>query len=128
MDDSDLRNEVKNLTDLYSQNQRLITSRDESIKEKEEKIKLLESEISKHFNNEIPFIQISEEAQINYTGLAGISYANEISTNFKQIDTIAVFKTSWYDSIPNKDLQEIQLKKWLKTRLKLDTLVVTKNQ
>ena len=128
VDHSDLRNEVKNLTDLYSQNQRLITSRDESIKEKEEKIKLLESEISKHFENEIPFIQISEEAQINYTGLAGISYASEISTNFKRIDTIAVFKTSWYDSIPNKEQQEIQLKKWLKTRLKLDTLVVTKNQ
>ncbi|MFD1294548.1 DUF389 domain-containing protein [Lutibacter holmesii] len=128
VDDSDLRNEVKNLTDLYSQNQRLITSRDETIKEKEEKIKLLESEISKYFDNEIPFIQISEEAQINYTGLAGISFAKEISTNFKKIDTIAVFKTTWYDSIPNKEQQEIQLKKWLKTRLKLDTLIVTKNQ
>lgn len=127
MDDTDLRNDVKNLTDLYTQNQRIITSRDESIKEKEEKIKLLETEITKYFANKIPFIQISEEAQINYTGLSAISYAKEISTNFKHVDTIHVFKTSWYDTIPQTDLQKTQLTKWLKTRLSLDTLIVTKN-
>lgn len=126
-DDSDLRHEVKNLTELYTQNQKIISSRDESIKEKEDKIKLLESEISKYFDNQIPFIQISEEAQINYTGLAELSYSKQITTNFKSVDTINVFNTKWYDSVPNTANQELQLKKWLKMRLKLDTLVVIKN-
>lgn len=126
-DDSDLRHEVKTLTDLYSNNQRIISSRDESIKEKEEKIKLLETEITKYLNNVIPFIQISKEAQINYSGLAEISYSKQISTNFKSVDTINVFNTKWYDSVPNTNLQKAQLEKWLKTRLTLDTLVVIKN-
>ena len=47
--------------------------------------------------------------------------------NFKTIDTISAFNTKWYDSIPNNKIQELQLKKWLKTRLELDTLVVTRN-
>jgi len=127
-DDSDLRNQVKTLTDLYTENQKIISSRDESIKNKEDKIKLLESEISKYITNQIPFLQISKEAQINYTGLAEISYSKQITTNFKRVDTINVFNTKWYDSIPNTSTQEIQLQKWLKTRLNIDTLLVTKNQ
>jgi len=126
VDDSDLRSEVKNLTDLYVQNQKIISSRDESIKEKEDKIKLLESELSKYYDSQIPFIQISKEAQINYTGLSQLSYAKLINTNFNAVDTITVFNAKWYDSIPNVHQQEIQLKKWLKTRLNLDTLIVNK--
>jgi len=127
-DDSDLRHDVKNLTDLYTQNQKIIYSRDESIKEQEEKIQLLESELLKFYDTKIPFEEISSEAQINYTGLAELSYANVISTNFKKIDTITVFNTKWYDSIMNTEQQEVQLKKWLQIRLKLDSLVVTRNQ
>jgi len=127
IDDSDIRNKVKNLTDLYALNQEIISSRDESIKEKEDKIKLLESEISKYYKEQIPFIQVSQEAQVLFNGLAQIGYAKFVTTNFKTSDTLSVFDTKWYDSIPNTNLQEIQLKKWLKTRLKLDTLVVTKN-
>jgi uncharacterized hydrophobic protein (TIGR00271 family) len=124
IDDSDLRNEVKNLTDLYVQNQKIISSRDESIKEKEDKIKLLESELSKYYDSQIPFIQISKEAQINYNGLAQLSYAKLINTNFNAVDTLTVFNAKWYDSIPNTSEQKILLKKWLKTRLNLDTLIV----
>ena len=127
-DDSDLRHEVKNLTDLYVQNQKIISSRDESLKEKDDKIKLLETELSKFFNDQIPFVQISEEAKINYNGLKGLSYSNVISTNFKTIDTITVFNSKWYDSVPNTNQQEVLLKKWLKKRLNLDTLVVTRSQ
>lgn len=127
IDDSDIRNKVKNLTDLYALNQEIISSRDESIKEKEDKIKLLETEISKYYKEQIPFTQVSKEAQVLFNGLAQIGYAKFVTTNFKTSDTLSVFDTKWHDSIPNTNLQEIQLKKWLKTRLKLDTLVVTKN-
>jgi len=127
IDDSDIRNKVKNLTDLYALNQEIISSRDESIKEKEDKIKLLESEISKYYKEQIPFTQVSKEAQVLFNGLAQIGYAKFVTTNFKTSDTLSVFDTKWHDSIPNTNLQEIQLKKWLKTRLNLDSLVVTKN-
>ena len=126
VDDSDLRFEVKNLSDLYIQNQKIISSRDESIKEKEDRIKLLESELSKYYDTQIPFIQISKEAQSNYNGLSSLSYAKMVYTNFNTTDTITVFNAKWYDSVPNTSQQEILLKNWLKIRLKLDTLVVKK--
>ena len=119
-DDSDLRNEVKNLTDLYAQNQKIISSRDESIKQKEERIQFLESELKKH--NEVDFVQISREARINYSGLETLSYAKQIKTNFNSVDTLHVFTAQWYDSVPNNLEQEKMLKAWLKTRLLLDTL------
>lgn len=122
-DDSDIRNDVQNLRDLYAQNQKIISTRDESIKQKEEKIKLLEATLSKHYAKEIPFVQLSKEAKINYDALAGLSYANRIHNNFKTVDTIKVFRALWHDSIPHAD-QELKLKKWLKQRLKLDTLIV----
>jgi len=123
-DDSDLRNEVKNLSDLYIQNHKIIASRDENIKEKEAKIKLLETELTNYYNHQIPFLQISKEAKINYNGLSHLSYAKLIQTNFNKIDTITTFQTQWYDSIANTNQQKMQLKNWLKVRLKLDTLVV----
>ena len=127
LDDSDIRHEVKNLSELYMQNQKIISSRDESIKEKEDKIKLLETELSKFYASQIPFAQISKEAQINYSGLKQLSYAKQVSTNFKTVDTIAVFNAEWDKSVPKKDLKKEQLKKWLKTRLNLDTLIVNQN-
>ena len=124
LDDSDLRNDVKNLTDLYAQNQKIISSRDETVKEKENKIELLSKQLSKYTSSEIPFIQISQEAQINYNGLKELSYGKIVKTNFNSVDTITVFNTVWYDTISNTKDQSILLKKWLKTRLNLDTLIV----
>jgi len=124
IDDSDLRHEVENLSDLYAQNQKIISSRDESIKEKEDKIKLLESELSKFYNYQIPFNQISQEAKINYNGLKQLSYGNIIKTNFKTTDTIIVFNSVWFDSIPNSVKQKILLNKWLKTRLNNNNIEV----
>lgn len=124
VDDSGIRNDVKNLTDLYEQNQKIISSRDESLKEKEDKIKLLETELGKFYKSQIPFIQISNEAKINYSGLKQLSYSRLYKTNFKTIDTLTVFNAEWDDAVTNKTQEEIRLKKWLKTRLNLDTLVV----
>ncbi|MGV8947535.1 MAG: DUF389 domain-containing protein [Lutibacter sp.] len=125
--DSDLIQEVENLTELYRKNQKLISTRDESLKEKEDKIKLLETELSKFYASQIPFVQISKEAQINYNGLMKLSYAKHYKTDFKKMDTINVFNAVWDKSVPKKDLKKDQLKKWLKTRLNLDTLVVNQN-
>jgi uncharacterized hydrophobic protein (TIGR00271 family) len=126
-DDSDLRHEVQNLSDLYVQNQKIISSRDETVKEKEDKIKLLTEQLSKYEKSEIPFIQLSKEAQINYNGLLHLSYAKLVHTNFNTIDTITVFNAKWNDTIPNVNNQQLLLKKWLKTRLNLDTLQLNNN-
>ena len=127
VDDSDLRHEVKNLSDLYIQNQKIISSRDETVKEKEEKIKLLSEQLHKYESNQIPFVQISKEAQINYNGLSKLSYARLIETNFNSVDTIMAFNAKWYDSVPNVSNQKLLLNKWLKTRLNLDTLLLNNN-
>lgn len=123
-DVSDLRQEVENLTDLYQKNQQIISSRDESIAAKEEQIKLLENELNKFYNAQIPFLQVSQEARINYSGLKNISYAKVVNTDFNSLDTITVFRTHWFDSIPESAQQQVLLEKWLKTRLELDTLVI----
>ncbi|MDP3313028.1 hypothetical protein [Lutibacter sp.] len=123
-DDSDLRHDVKNLTELYMQNQQIISSRDESLREKEAKIELLETELSKFYNTQIPFKQISQEAQINYSDLKQLSYAKMIKTNFKTVDTITIFNAEWDATTLNKANQEKLLKKWLKIRLNLDSLVL----
>ena len=123
-DVSDLRQEVENLTDLYQKNQQIISSRDESIAAKEEQIKLLETELNKFYNAQIPFLQVSQEARINYSGLKDISYAKVVHTDFNTLDTITVFRTQWFDSIPESAQQQILLEKRLKTRLEIDTLVI----
>ena len=123
-DDSDIRAELQNLTDLYTRNQQIISSRDKKIKQSDDRIKLLGTELSKYYK--VPFSNIIQEARINYTGLKTLSYANVISTNFKSTDTLSVFTVSWYDSIPNNNEQEQKLKLWLKTRLSLDTIKVVR--
>lgn len=122
IDDSEMIKEVQELRATYANQLEFINNRDATIKDKDLLIADLKSRLK-----EFPFVQISEEAKINYKGLQSISYANKISTDFNQIDTIAVFTTQWYDSVPktNEEFDKLQL--WLKTRLNLDTLVVVKD-
>lgn len=126
-DDSEIRQQVEDLRDLYSQNQKIITSRDESIKEKDEKIRLLEQQLSRLSENSIPLYQVGEEAQVLFSALEELSYSDRIRTNFKALDTVRIFQFNWYDSIPRKTVreQDPRLRSWLKTRLQLDTLRVS---
>ncbi|NNC69623.1 MAG: DUF389 domain-containing protein, partial [Flavobacteriaceae bacterium] len=126
-DDSEIRQQVQDLRDLYSQNQKIITSRDESIKEKDEKIRLLEQQLTRITENSVPLYRVGEEAQVLFSALKELSYSDRIRTNFKSIDTIRVFEFDWYDSIPRKTVreQDPKLRNWLKTRLQLDTLRVS---
>ena len=66
-------------------------------------------------------------AWLKNDGTYGFSTKNVIKTNFTSIDTIPVFHLQWQDSIPNRPLQEQQLKRWLQMRLELDTLQVWSN-
>ncbi len=128
-DDSKMISEVQNLREEFAKNQKLIEGRDASLRTKEDRIRFLEKEMRKLFRNRIPFLKISEEAQINYEGLKEISYSDVIKTNFKKVDTITAFSVKWFDSIPEETitLQEKKLYQWLKTRLELDTIRLTRN-
>ena len=123
-DDSEIREQVQDLQDLYSQNQKIINSRDESIKEKEEKIRLLENQLTNISKKSIPFAQVGNEAKVIAASLEELSYSDVIKTDFKRIDTVRIFHFKWYDSIPIKVVrkEEPVLKKWLQPRLQLDTL------
>jgi len=127
-EDADMRNDLNDLKNLYTQNQVIIGSRDESIKQKETKISDLENKLNKLKSNEIPFNQISKEAKINYSNLMELSYYKKIKTNFLRLDTLVVFEAKWKDSLPKKTInkESKKLELWLKTRLKLDTLQLVK--
>jgi uncharacterized hydrophobic protein (TIGR00271 family) len=126
MDDSKIIKEVQELRATYADQLKFISQKDETINDKEATIQKLKEDLQILYSNFIPFQQISKEAKINYTGLQSISYANKITTDFSEIDTIAVFTTQWYDSVPHTDKQYQKIKLWLKTRLNLDTLEVIK--
>ena len=123
-DNTDLRAELKSLSDLYVQNQKIITSRDEDIKSKEVRIRLLEDELSRFYGNQVPFDEISKEAKINYGEMEEMSYYKQVKTDFNTMDSLTVFSVKWKDKVVKKTVnkQEQKLKMWLKVRLKLDTL------
>ena len=95
-----------------------------------EKIIFLEKkvrELSKLEKNYIAFNELKDEIKINYETIEQFSYANLITSNFKKTDTVPVFSVKWLKSktkeVDRKKDKE-KLEKWLKLKLKLDTLVV----
>ena len=119
-----LTDEVKSgiLEDLYVRSEKLIQNKDE-------RIRFLEDEISFMAMRNVPFKTLSEEIHINYDGVESFSYANRVATDYKKIDTIPVFDLKWKKVIPVKTRQANNEKiyKWLKMKMKLDTLEVTGN-
>jgi uncharacterized hydrophobic protein (TIGR00271 family) len=107
------------LEDLYVKNEQLIQNKDE-------RIRFLEDEIAFMKVRNVPFKQLSEELKINYETLESFGYANRISTNFEKTDTIPVVNLSWKRNVPlsqrKKDAEKIE--KWLKLKMKVDTLVI----
>ena len=75
---------------------------------------------------QIPFVSISKEVEINYEDLSQISYADKIISNFNSIDTLPEISLVWKADLPKEKqlAQEAKLRKWLTYKLKLDTLVV----
>lgn len=111
------------LEDLYSRNEQLIQNKDE-------RIRFLEDQISFIKIQNIPFKSLSQEIQINYDNLESFSYSNRISTDYKKIDTIPVFDLKWEKGVALKERQanNAKIHKWLKMKMKLDTLEVRELQ
>ncbi|MGJ5643460.1 DUF389 domain-containing protein [Formosa sp. S-31] len=96
-----------------------------------QKISFLESKLAQLQYLEkktIPFEEVMKEVHINYKNLDQFSYSPVITSNFEKTDTVPVFAVRWKKDAKLKK-SEIQdqketLEKWLKYKLKLDTLVV----
>jgi len=107
------------LEDLYVKNQELIENKDA-------KIALLENEISKYQGEDFSFKDVSREAKINYDGLKELGYSNLVTTNFEKTDTIPTFNLTWKKGLSANEIsaEKERFGKWIKVRLKLDTLKV----
>lgn len=118
--------------DKFNYVNELYESKKAELLTKDEKIKLLEndlSKLSKLANSQIPFQDISAEAKTNYENLAALSYSYTIRTDFKKLDTIPVFEVNWKTEA-DKDQNEVDIKKltgWLKLRLKNNKIQVREN-
>jgi len=119
-------NNLEYMEELRTRDSLDLMSQQQKITFLERKVK----QLSKLERNYIPFKTITEEVKINYESLEQLSYSKVINSNFKKLDTVDVFLVKWNDSLINKEAQlkqEVKLREWLKLRLKLDTLIVKKN-
>ncbi|VAW17147.1 Integral membrane protein [hydrothermal vent metagenome] len=94
---------------------------------KDEKIRLLETELirlRKSAGKQIPFQDISAEARVNYDNLVSLGFAHYIKTDFKKIDTIPVFEVTWKRDAKmfKTEADTKKLLNWLKLRLKDSTI------
>ncbi|NHF60971.1 DUF389 domain-containing protein [Flavobacteriaceae bacterium TP-CH-4] len=112
--------QFKYATELYESQKSILVGKDE-------KIQLLESELNRLKRLEakqIPFLDISSEAKANYANLVSLGYDNAVRTDFKKVDTIAIFEVRWKRGLTERQMTNDNKKilEWLKVRLK-DTTV-----
>lgn len=117
-----LSKEVKSgiIEDLYRRNEELI-------KNKDEKIKLLEDQLSLSGAGSLPFNSIKQEIKIQYANVEQMSFGKNITTDFNNTqDTIPTFLIRWNNSISEteKRTQRAALENWLKVRLNDDKVKV----
>ncbi|MCK0156165.1 DUF389 domain-containing protein [Cellulophaga sp. F20128] len=112
----------------------LYESKKAELLSKDERISFLEtalSDMSKRSLKQIPFIEISDEAKVNYEDLQEIDFSYTLKNNFKKIDTVPVFDIIWKDvKKVNKEKLAADTQKlaaWLKLRLKDDKIEVRSN-
>jgi uncharacterized hydrophobic protein (TIGR00271 family) len=107
--------------------QELYESKKAELLNKDEKIRLLEAEVTnldQLRKGQIPFKDISEEAKANYQNLASLGYAREITTDFTTLDTLSIFEVEWKEGTTKeqKVTDADRLADWLKIRIKDTTL------
>lgn len=99
-----------------------------------ERITYLEDKVntlSRYEALHIPFEDLTKELKINYENVERISYATVITSNFEKMDTIVEFTVKWNprstnEATINKD--QDKLKRWLKQKYSLDTLLIRRER
>jgi len=119
MNTSAISDKIKALEQSLSQNNKFLLTKEESIKEKEAKIMALKQELLHINSTKIPFLEISQDLKNLFPKLKGVSFTNEIYTNFDALDTIPKIKLIWKDSLASeiRNDNETRIKNWLKDKV-----------
>lgn len=116
------KDENQYVKELYDTNKRQLIS-------SQNKVKLLQDEVGKlvkYSNEATKFQQISKEIGVNYENVASVSFANELVSNFKTIDTVPVFRIRWKNTVSGtaKKSEMEKLTNWLSVRLENKKIIV----
>ena len=125
-DDSRLREDIDQIKGLYMDSNRMLISRDETIKEKEIRISKLEKDLRRYYDNEALFDRVVKEIGINYNGLKKVSFAQELVSDFEKIDTANIISVKWKPLVGKKQRRqdEKKLKEWMEARLNLKNIEI----
>lgn len=107
------------IEDLYRKNEELV-------KNKDERIGLLESELTKYKNTELIQSDVCKEVEIQYPQIEACAFNTMLihSKNAK-VDTVMMFYLDSRKVIPKTELNKMAT--WLKVRLKTDKLRIVQN-
>lgn len=108
------------IEDIYKKNEEIIYSKDQQIK-------FLENQIIELKKDTIPLQNITKEIMIHFPKITKFGYGKTIESSAEnEMDTIFSFLVKWngYAWKAERNQQREILEKWLKVRLKLDTLRV----
>lgn len=116
-------NQLKYVEELYQSQKSELLSKDEKIQVLESKLE----QLNKLNAKQIPFQDISKEAQTNYENLEYLAFSNAIRTDFKKLDTVSVFEAKWKRDAKRVEVvkEAKKLHSWLKIRLKDSTILLT---
>ena len=125
-DNTGIQQDIEQMKELYVNNLNMLSSRDETIKEKDLRISELEKDLLRYSTSEIRFDQVTEEVGIIYKNISEISFAREFRSDFEKLDTLNIVTVKWKAGISRKNRkeQEKSLQEWLSKRLKLKSLEV----
>lgn len=125
-DNSRIREDIDQIKTLYLDSYKMVISRDETIKEKDIRIRELESQLRRYYDEQVMFDRVVKEIEINYSDLRQVSFAREFRSNFKKIDTVNILSVKWKVKVKRRDQnrQEKKLKEWMELRLKLNNLEI----
>jgi len=120
-DDSSIREDIDQIKDMYMDSNRMLISRDETIREKEIRISKLEKDLRRYYDNEVLFDRVVKEIGINYNGLNKVSFAQELVSDFEKIDTANIISVKWKPLVGKKKRRqdEKKIKEWMEARLNL---------
>jgi uncharacterized hydrophobic protein (TIGR00271 family) len=125
-DNAGIREDIDKIKELYINSHKMLSTKDETIRDKDLRIDELEKDLRRYYANEIHFDRILKEIQINYDDLQSISFAQEYRSDFEKMDTINIVSVKWKAKVRNKSKkdQENKLKQWLEQRLKVKNIEI----
>ena len=113
--------------DLLSEKRKEVQDYRKEITSLEQQVAELEKTIEETSGQKpIDYLSISKDAKIEFSELKGITFATELKSNFKKLDTLSVARPIWkselIDSLATE--RDGKLSSWLKGQMKVDTVYV----